>query len=52
MGSTRPMWIGLDLCNELGWVKFFFTHHNGLGQKISLIRPNEVYVSSVSKLEP
>ena len=28
----RPMWVGLDLCDELGWVEFFFTHHGGLGQ--------------------
>ena len=36
MGSTRLMWVGLDLCDELGWVKIFLTHHGGLGQKISL----------------
>ena len=39
MGSTRPMWVGLDLCNGSGWVEFFFTHHGGLGQKIPLTRP-------------
>ena len=39
MSSTRPMWVGLDLCDGLGWVEFFFTHHGGLGQKISSIRP-------------
>ena len=27
------MWVGLDLCDELGWVEFFLTHHGGLGQK-------------------
>ena len=42
--STQPnpyglSWVGLDLCNGLGWVKFFLTHHGGLGQKISLTRP-------------
>ena len=47
MGSTRPMWVGLDLCDGLnffwpimvGWVEFFLTHHDGLGQKIPLTRP-------------
>ena len=42
MGSTRPnrpMWVGLDLCNGLGWVEFFLTHHSGLGQKILSTRP-------------
>ena len=34
MGSTRPMWVGLDLCDGLGWIEFFLTHHGGLGQKI------------------
>ena len=24
---------------HVGWVEFFLTHHGGLGQKISLIRP-------------
>ena len=27
-------WVGLDLCDGLGWVEFFLTHHGGLGQKI------------------
>ena len=27
-------WVGLDLCDGLGWVEFFLTHHSGLGQKI------------------
>ena len=41
MGSTRPMWVGLDLCDELGWIEFFFlTHHGGLGQKIPLTWSN------------
>ena len=35
MGSTQPMWVGLDLCDGLGWVEFFLTHHGGLGQKTS-----------------
>ena len=39
MGSTQAMWIGLDLCDGLGWVKFFLTYHGGLGQKIPLTRP-------------
>ena len=39
MGSTRPMWVGLDLCDELGWVEFFLTHHCRLGQKMPLTRP-------------
>ena len=24
MGSTRSMWVGLDLCDELGWVGLNF----------------------------
>ena len=24
MGSTRPMWVGLDLCDGLGWIEFFW----------------------------
>ena len=44
MGSTRPMWVGLgwvglDLCDGLGWVEFFITHYGGLGQKIPSTRP-------------
>ena len=31
---TQPMWV------RLGWVEFFLTHHGGLGQKLSLSRPN------------
>ena len=34
MGSTRLMWVGLDLCDGLGWVEFFLTRHGELGQKI------------------
>ena len=42
MGSTQPNpthvgWVGL-MCG-LGWVEFFFTHHGGLGKKISSTRP-------------
>ena len=35
MGSTRPN------PTHIGWVglNFFFTHHGGLGQKISLTQP-------------
>ena len=36
---TRLMWVGLDLCDWLGWVEFFLTRHGGLGQKIPLTRP-------------
>ena len=44
MGSTQPNpthvdWVGLDLCDELGWVEFFLTHHGELGQKIPSTRP-------------
>ena len=35
----RPMWVGLDLCDGLGLVEFFLTHHCGLGQKMPLTRP-------------
>ena len=37
---TQPMWVGLDLCDGLGWVEFFLTHHSGFGQKILSTRPN------------
>ena len=40
MDSTRPIWVGLDLCDGLDWVEFFFTHHGRLGQKIPSTRPN------------
>ena len=36
---TRLMWVGLDLCDWLGWVEFFLTRHSELGQKIPLTRP-------------
>ena len=39
----QPMWVGLDLCDGLGWVEFFLTHHGGLGQKISLTRSNPTH---------
>ena len=39
MGSTRPMWVGLDLYDGLGWVEFFLTHHDEFSQKISSTRP-------------
>ena len=29
----------MDLCDRLGWVEFFVTHHGGLGQKIPSTRP-------------
>ena len=40
---NQPMWVGLDLCDELGWVEFFLTHHGGLGQKISLTQSNPTH---------
>ena len=43
MGSTRRMWVGLDLCDGLGWIEFFLTHYGGLGQKIPSIRPNPAH---------
>ena len=49
MGSTRPnlthvgwIWlgrVGLMWWVGLGWVEFFLTHHDGLGQKIPSTRP-------------
>ena len=39
MGSTRPMWVELDLCDGLDLVEFFLTHHSRLGQKIPSTRP-------------
>ena len=35
MGSTQPMWVELDICDRLGLVEFFLTHHGGLGKKTS-----------------
>ena len=48
MGSTRPDpcelgWVGFDLCDGLGWVEFFLTHHSGLGQKILSTRSNSTH---------
>ena len=48
MGSTRPNpthvgWVRLDLCDGLGWVEFFLTHHSGLGKKIPLTWPGPTY---------
>ena len=40
MGSTRPIWVGLDLSDGLGWVELFLTHYGGLGQKIPSTRLN------------
>ena len=50
MGSIRPNpthvswvrlgWVELDICDGLGWVEFFFTHHSGLDQKIPLTQPD------------
>ena len=51
MGSTRPNptyvgWVRLDVCDGLGWVEFFFTHHGGLGQKIRSTRPMHTPISN------
>ena len=43
MGSTQLIWVGLDLCDGLGWVEFFLTLHGRLGQKIPLTRANLTY---------
>ena len=50
MGSIRPNpthvswvrlgWVELDICDGLGWVEFFFTHHGGLDQKIPSTQPD------------
>ena len=53
VGSTRPNpthvgWIGLDLCDGLGWVEFFLTYHGGLGQKIPSTRPMHTPIESKS----
>ena len=39
MGGVGLGWVGLDLCDGLGWVEFFLTHYGKLGQKISSTRP-------------
>ena len=49
MGSTRPMWVGLDLCDGLGWIEFFLTHHGGLGQKIPLTQLNPTHAHPYPK---
>ena len=50
MDSTRPnpthvSWVGLGWTYVMGWVglNFFFTHHGGLGQKITSTRPNPTH---------
>ena len=55
MDSTQPMWVrlgwvGLDLCDGLGWVEFFFlTHYGRLGQKIPLTRPNPTHAHLIDR---
>ena len=51
MGSTRPNlthvgWVGLGLCDGLGWVEFFLTHHGRLDQKIPLTRPMHTHIAN------
>ena len=41
MGLTRPMWVGLDLCDKLGWIECFLTHHGGLDQ--NPLNPTHAY---------
>ena len=54
---TRLMWVGLDLCDGLGWVELFLTHHGGLGKKTFLTRPmhtpkyNNIYAGSYKYLK-
>ena len=38
-------WVGLDLCDELGWVEFFLTH---LESKNPL-NPTHVYPSHIKE---
>ena len=55
MGSTRPtrpMWIGLDLCDRLDWVEFFLTHHGELGKKIPSIQSNPTHAHPYLKPLP
>ena len=49
---TRPMWVGLDLCDGLGWVEFFLTHHSGFGQKIPSTRPNPTMYTPTQNSTP
>ena len=56
MGSTRLNqthvgWVGLDLCDWLGWVEFFLTHHSGLGQKIPSTRPKPTHAHFYIQLQ-
>ena len=47
-------WVGLDLCNGLGynWVEFSLTHHGGLlGQKILLTQPDLTHAHSYFSLQ-
>ena len=37
---VRLGWVELDICDGLGWVEFFFTHHGGLDQKIPSTQPD------------
>ena len=49
MGSTQPMWVGLDLCDGLGWVKFFWPTMVGWVKKSPQpdpIRPMHTLTSS------
>ena len=49
--STQPNpthvgWIRLDKCDGLSWVKFFLTHHDKLGQKISSTQSMHIHGST------
>ena len=44
LNPCRLGWIGLDLCDGLGWVEFFLTHYDRLGQKIPSTQPNLTHV--------
>ena len=46
MGWVGSGWVGLDLCDGLGWVEFFLTYHGRLGQKISSTPPNPTHAHS------
>ena len=45
---THVGWVGLDLCDRLGWVEFFLTHHGGLGKKIPSTRPMHTPTYTIS----